>query len=51
MNKILIALVFGTAAAAAQAGDRDRHRHDHDRGRDRGYAEVVFVEPIHERVR
>jgi uncharacterized protein YcfJ len=50
-KKILIALVLGTAAAAAQAGDRNRHRHDHDRGRDGGYAEVVYVEPIHERVR
>jgi uncharacterized protein YcfJ len=50
-KKILIALICGAAAATAQAGDRNRHRHDHDRGRDRGYAEVVYVEPIHERVR
>jgi uncharacterized protein YcfJ len=50
-KKILITLVLGAAAATAQAGDRNRPRHDHDRGRDRGYAEVVYVEPIHERVR
>jgi uncharacterized protein YcfJ len=50
-KKILITLVLGAAAATAQAGDRNRPRHDHDRGHDRGYAEVVYVEPIHERVR
>ncbi len=46
----LATLVLGTAAATAQAGDRGRG-HDHDRGRDRGYAEVLRVEPIVERVR
>jgi uncharacterized protein YcfJ len=54
-KKILVtlgALALVAAAASAQAGDRGRHRddHDHDRAR-RGYAEVVYVEPIHERVR
>jgi len=54
-KKILVALgalALGGAATSVQAADHGRHRddHDHDRGR-RGYAEVVYVEPIHERVR
>jgi uncharacterized protein YcfJ len=48
----LTTLVLGAVAATAQAGDRGRgHGYGHDRQRDRGYAEVVHVEPIFERVR
>lgn len=42
-------LILGVAAASAQAGDRD-HR-DNGRGHGRGYADVVRVEPLFERVR
>ncbi len=47
----LATLLLGVAAASAQAGDRysDGRGHDHDRGR--GYADVLRVEPIFERVR
>jgi uncharacterized protein YcfJ len=54
-HRILISLttlVLGAAAATAQAGDRGRgNAYGHDRERDRGYAEVLHVEPVFERVR
>lgn len=52
-SKLLIGLatvVLSAVAATAQAGSgRDRHDHDFDRGR--GYAKVLHVDPILERVR
>ncbi len=54
-SRILVGVttvVLGALAATAQAGsDRDRYEHDHDYDRGRGYARVLHVDPILERVR
>jgi uncharacterized protein YcfJ len=47
----LAALVLGVVAAGAQAGDRDSRGRGHHHGHDRGYAQVLHVDPIFERVR
>jgi uncharacterized protein YcfJ len=53
MNRKIIAaaatLALGLLAGGAQAGDRD-HR-DRGHGHGRGYADVVQVDPVYERVR
>jgi uncharacterized protein YcfJ len=57
MNKRILngltVLVLGVVATSAGAGERDSHGwgHDHEYDRGRGYAQVLHVEPIFERVR
>jgi uncharacterized protein YcfJ len=55
MNKRILtglaALVLGVVAVGAQAGDRHSHRKGHDHDHDRGYARVVHVDPVFDRVR
>ena len=53
-NRILTGiatLVLGAAAAGAQAHDRDSYGRGYGHDRDYGYAQVLHVEPIFERVR
>jgi uncharacterized protein YcfJ len=45
----LTTLVLGVVAAGAEAGDR--HSHDRGHDHDRGYAQVLQVDPVFERVR
>jgi uncharacterized protein YcfJ len=51
ISTAIVILALGAVASGAQAGGRDSRGRDHDHDHDRGYAQVLHVEPVFERVR